>query len=653
MSALDSSVTLDEVFSVVQAKRVPLAPELAGYLALEITEHADPNGGPVDPRSVFVGEEGTVALIRPKRDGGTGSAEASIRTALGQLLEASGSQTPALTAASRRKPGTGLPALAEELEAALIPVNRAAGRRALARLAREVKRVTLGVGRHLAATSEPAARARPAPTSAPPPSSRDRRLYSVPSAPPPPSSPRPPSVRPLAPAPRSPPPPPASETFSREEEATTARAQIPDEVLRGSAPESHDASELPTTQFEPRGPSTSEMDVDDLIAQFGVSEEGEQRHARDLRAMAGLEPTPAPARGRAVSARPGRGDDEIDSLLGMSDSNAPSAARPKGADSNVPSAARPKGADSNVPSAARPKGPEGPARSGDSNALRPPVDSARAVRAVPVAASTWGVDERQLPTQPSSLKRTRASLPSMALIQRRRTSRAVGMVVALVVVAGGGYAAWRLRPSSSAETAVAPPGSVPRAASSRVAATCKATLVVSDVPQHAEVLLGKGQAPAEVELMPVGARLEFVATAEGFAPKRVVVPAGAPWEAGGADGKPRYEVAVQLDKSKARLGANDPWPPAEPGSEVGGQGPPGTVRVVATPRGAEVWMLAGIGPEARIEQLPCGRDLDVLLAGPTTYRKRLHVAAADFVADETLSAPPAKGPTRVAHLSGK
>jgi len=42
--ALDASVTLDEVFTVVVQKRVPLAPELAGYLVLEIAEHADPPG---------------------------------------------------------------------------------------------------------------------------------------------------------------------------------------------------------------------------------------------------------------------------------------------------------------------------------------------------------------------------------------------------------------------------------------------------------------------------------------------------------------------------------------------------------------------------------------------------------------------------------
>jgi hypothetical protein len=97
--ALDSSVTLEEVFTVIGARRVPLAPELAGYLVLEIAEHADPGGGDVDPKAVFVSEEGTVALVKPRREGAPGDAEASIRSMLARLLDASGSQTPALAAA--------------------------------------------------------------------------------------------------------------------------------------------------------------------------------------------------------------------------------------------------------------------------------------------------------------------------------------------------------------------------------------------------------------------------------------------------------------------------------------------------------------------------------------------------------------------------
>jgi hypothetical protein len=58
------------------------------------------------------------------------------------------------------------------------------------------------------------------------------------------------------------------------------------------------------------------------------------------------------------------------------------------------------------------------------------------------------------------------------------------------------------------------------------------------------------------------------------------------------------------------------------------------VHLVATPRGAEVWLLAGLGPDARIEQLKCGGDVEVLIAGPTTLRKRVHVPESAFVATD-------------------
>jgi hypothetical protein len=140
-----------------------------------------------------------------------------------------------------------------------------------------------------------------------------------------------------------------------------------------------------------------------------------------------------------------------------------------------------------------------------------------------------------------------------------------------------------------------------------------------------------GQAPVDVERMPVGTRLELVATAESYAPRRAVIKAESTWDKG-PDGKPRIEVPIQLDPSKAKPGAVDPWPAAEPGSQVGGSGAPGTVHVVSNVRGAEVWLLAGLGPEARIEQLRCDGDIDVLFAGPPTLRKRLNVSEKEIAA---------------------
>jgi hypothetical protein len=162
----------------------------------------------------------------------------------------------------------------------------------------------------------------------------------------------------------------------------------------------------------------------------------------------------------------------------------------------------------------------------------------------------------------------------------------------------------------------------------RRAGACQATLVVSDVPAGAEVLIGAGASPVDMPRVPAGSRLEFVATAEGYLPRRATVPAGASWDVAG--GKPRFELAIQLERSRARPATIDPWPPAEPGSKVGGdgQGASGVVHVVTSPKGAEVWMVAGGAPEARIEGLPCGAGMELLVAGALAgqpFRRRLHV----------------------------
>jgi hypothetical protein len=546
--AIDSSVTLDEVFTVVSAKRVPLAPELAGYLALEIAEHADPNGGDVDPKSVLVGEEGTVALIQPKRKDAQGDAEASIRAALGRLLEAAGSQTPSLVAASKRGSGLGLTGLAEELEAALIPVNRAAGRRALARLAREVRRVTLGVGRNSPLWGGNNVGA---------PGSR-RAVLPLPAA----ENEQPDIVSIAA-------PPPAANTPPASEEAASKREPEPllDEEGKGSSR------------------------VDALIATFGVSAEGDDRHARELKAMADIEPTPPPPSENARRGGVDSVDSDLESLLASS------------AHSPAP-------------------------------ALMAPSDATFRQR----LASGSSMPQAGMPDETS-----------------RWRSSAIAVSVAMAAIAAAAYGVFRSRSGGAdgtfAEGGVVKREDVPSTASARpysggapdvpplrapavsAPSACRGTLVVSNVPPLAEVLVRGGQAPVDIERMPVGARLELVATAEGFAPRRVVIPAGANWDVG-VDGKPRFEAAVQLDKSRAQPGTNDPWPPGDPGTEVGGSGPPGTLHVVASPHGAEIWMVEGVGPEARIEGASCSDGIDVLLAGPTSYRKRLHVSANDFVPDE-------------------
>ncbi|MEO6418602.1 MAG: hypothetical protein ABIP39_04305 [Polyangiaceae bacterium] len=597
MSALDASITLEEVFAVVSTKRVPLAPELAGYLTLEITEGAGGGLGEVDPKHVYIGDEGSVALVRPKRDNPAGDAESSIRAILQKLLDASGSQTPALGAAAKRASGGGVPLLSQELEAALIPVNRAAGRRALARLAREVKRVTMGVGRN---ASVPASERGPRASSP----SFDRSVVPAANGGASAAAPAPTPATIATPVPpalaRPVTPPPV--VFGEEEQPTTARRDIPSEILDAASPKPSLArpmsvNDLPTREFTSMEAvrAKGRDEVDSLLSAFEVSENRpDLAVSRDLKAMAGLDPTPPPP-----------DSDGIESLLAMT-GRAPEARR---APSEPPKATQ----------------------------SRPDL-----LKDTPLPArrrSPSYADDRQLPTAPAARK---PSLAPPAPAPRRRAPKTDRFLIALLLllVGAGAVIVWMLKPgfftgrtpdAVRAEKVSVEAERAKIEAAAKVQA-CKATLTVFDVPADAEVLLRVGQAPVDVEHMPIGARLEFVATADGYAPKRVVVPQGATWDPG-PGGKARFEVAVQLDPSKGKAGSVDAWPPGEPGSEVGGKGAPGTVHVVATPKGAELWLLTGLGPEAVIEQLPCQGDVDVLVAGPKGRRTRLHVKEADFAAN--------------------
>lgn len=687
-SALDASVTLEDVFAVVAAKRVPLAPELAGYLVLEIVDGADAAGGAIDPRSVFISDEGTVALVRPKRDDATAEdAETSARALLVRLLEASGSQTPALAATGRRKSGAGLRGLATEVESALIPVNRAAGRRALARLAREVKRVTQGVGRNAAPAPR---REEPKP---PAPAERDeafddeaRTRAKVPGADVP-KSPRvaPPVVRRASGSLPKPTPPKAPAPEPEPDEAAEAAplevaSEAPPPAARGMLPKVQPPKPRVLTPPPPKAEGAPEAggeslfagdEVDNLLATFEVSNvKDDKAVSRDLKAMAGLDPTPPPpeakdlaklvesvvgkpateagsepllgvdpivappaeARPRSLAdaLEPEPADGGVDELLGLGDDDG-EAEREREPDEgptsklpDKPKDAKPEPAPKRLPAVTRAADPP-----------RPAVAPAKAGSPAATAAP-----EPARPTGPLG------AAPAFEPPRAPRTTLALG-AMALVALAAGAAAVYKFFPEFfSGKSHTQPVTSASAQPSAQPAAPkCKATVVAADVPTGAEVLWRVGQAPADVERMPVG-RLEFVATAEGFAPKRAVVPAGASWDTG-PDGKPRFELAVQLDPAK-KAGVVDPWPPGEPGSQVGGNGAPGTVHIVTTPRGAEVWLLVGLGPEARVERLKCDADVDVLVAGPGPFRKRLHAKA-----DDIAKAPLDENQTRVVKLSAK
>lgn len=153
------TVNAAEVLHASRLRAAALTGETAGYLVLLAAEASGQagSGRGGDPTCIYLSEEGSLIL-----EAGPGASlsepESVLRCLLGELLACSPPSIPALGRVARGAPA-GLPHLVAELETALIPVNRGAGRRALARLHRDVAKA-----RALGKLAAPA----PVPPQAPP-----------------------------------------------------------------------------------------------------------------------------------------------------------------------------------------------------------------------------------------------------------------------------------------------------------------------------------------------------------------------------------------------------------------------------------------------------------------------------------------------------
>jgi hypothetical protein len=143
------SVSLDHVILAARSGAASLAAELCGYIVLGAADQVGRAPCQLFPAGVELGSAGEVT-VRPGRATEEIAAEGSLRRLLSQLLEAARPGSPALERASRRPVGCGVAGFVGEIEAALVPVNRGAARRALARLHREAMRAQPSVVSDLA-----------------------------------------------------------------------------------------------------------------------------------------------------------------------------------------------------------------------------------------------------------------------------------------------------------------------------------------------------------------------------------------------------------------------------------------------------------------------------------------------------------------------
>ncbi|HQP38452.1 MAG TPA: hypothetical protein PLI95_24880, partial [Polyangiaceae bacterium] len=131
---------LEQVLAAARARRAALTVETAGYIALGVADALAVSPGVVRETDVVLDAEGNVTVSGAARSEDAHAAERSVRTMLQKLLSVCAGASPALSACARRTAGAGMRPLVEELEAALIPVNRSAARRSIGRLAREASK---------------------------------------------------------------------------------------------------------------------------------------------------------------------------------------------------------------------------------------------------------------------------------------------------------------------------------------------------------------------------------------------------------------------------------------------------------------------------------------------------------------------------------
>ncbi|MCC6213531.1 MAG: hypothetical protein IT376_01585 [Polyangiaceae bacterium] len=137
------SVGLDEVVAAVEARQAALVGEMAGYLVLAVADHVVTAPRAVSLAQIRLEASGDVRFVSAPAVADD-VAERGLRGLLALLLECSRSPTPGLSRAARPRATGGVAGFVRELEAALVPVNRPASRRALARLQRETARALEG-----------------------------------------------------------------------------------------------------------------------------------------------------------------------------------------------------------------------------------------------------------------------------------------------------------------------------------------------------------------------------------------------------------------------------------------------------------------------------------------------------------------------------
>jgi hypothetical protein len=136
--------TLQDLLGTLKARKVRVPSEIGAFVALEVCESLTRGPARVSTSDVRISDDGMVSLFVPPSSATADEAARAIVGLLASVLVAAGTGAPAalirlVEDGAPSGPGC-LDRLRDDLEAALVPLNRQAARRVLARMVREAKR---------------------------------------------------------------------------------------------------------------------------------------------------------------------------------------------------------------------------------------------------------------------------------------------------------------------------------------------------------------------------------------------------------------------------------------------------------------------------------------------------------------------------------
>ncbi|GAB5544775.1 MAG: hypothetical protein SangKO_045350 [Sandaracinaceae bacterium] len=150
-------ITVGELVATMKERRVRIPSEIGAFIALEVCEALEDGPAPVRSSDVRIADDGAIGVFAPPGSASSDEAARAVVAMLGSLLVAAGTGVPkVLVQLLEDGPTSGrwdLSSLRDDLEASLVPLNRAAARRVLARMLREAQKP-----RSVAPSSRPAPR---------------------------------------------------------------------------------------------------------------------------------------------------------------------------------------------------------------------------------------------------------------------------------------------------------------------------------------------------------------------------------------------------------------------------------------------------------------------------------------------------------------